>query len=98
MQSWKFDTLQTHYISFQQTGMKHTGEERCFNDRYKINISHHQNMGRWIENTDALSHVNCEEMNRANGLQTIEATVHFKAIGPTVKAQNLLVCWKLVWV
>lgn len=43
-------------------------------------------MGGWIENTDAQSHVNFIEMNRASGLQTIEATANSKAIGPAVKA------------
>lgn len=47
-------------------------------------------MGGWIENTDAHSHVNFIEMNRASGLQTIEATANFKASGPTVKAPSLL--------
>lgn len=33
--------------------------------------------------------INSVEMDRASGLQTIKATVNFKAIGPTVKAQGL---------
>lgn len=43
-------------------------------------------MGGWIENTDAHSHVNLIEMNRASGLQTTEATANSKATGPAVRA------------